>query len=532
MKKLLVLVFTIYLQASFGQIEKNLDSKPVSVTIFLDKAQVTRIASTTTEAGRFGLVLSGLSANLDPQSIQVSGKGAFSILGVSHRRNFLNEFNRPHALKKLFDSLAWYQKQLQQELNKKEVLEKEEQLLMANQKFSGNNQNLTVNDIRLMSDYYRNRITEILGGKSKAVEQTRAWNEKIARVNRQISEQNELLSSNTGEIVISIQAEKSTPVNLEIKYVVSNAGWTPVYDLRASGTNAPVSIIYKAQVIQSTGENWNDVRISLSTANPNLSGTKPELYQWNLDIQQPIVIQNFKGRNRELMMAEPSVAMAARANQEDAGSLAGTVSLIQTGLNAEFSIATPQSVPSGPKPIIMDIQHSNLTAHYEYSVVPKLDKTAFLMAYVTGWEDLSLLRGSANIFFEGTYVGQTFIDPNQVKDTIALSLGRDPRIVITREKSKELSSRKLIGTHQRETATWTVKIRNNKNEPVKISVEDQVPVSVNSLIEVLAVDAPGANWDKQTGRLKWTLNINPSENKTLTFRYDIKYPKDKIISGL
>jgi len=532
MKKLVIVLSALCICNAYSQTEKNIDSKPVSVTIFLDKAQVTRTAATTTDAGRYGLVLSGLSAALDPQSIQVSGKGSFSILGVSHRRNFLSEFNRPQSLKKLFDSLAWCQKQLQLEMNKKEVLEKEEQLLMANQKFSGNNQNLTVNELRLMSDYYRNRMTEILGGKTKAGEQIRIWNEKISGLNRQITEQNELLTGNTGEIVVSIQAEKSTPVNLEVKYVVMNAGWTPIYDLRASGTNAPVTIIYRAQVLQSTGENWNDVKVSLSTANPNLSGTKPELYQWNLDIQQPIVIQNYKGRGRELRTAVPSVAMDASAFQEEAGTLAGSVSLVQAGLNAEFNIATPQSVPSGPKPIIMDIQHSTLNARYEYSVVPKLDKNAFLMAYVTGWEDLSLLQGSANIFFEGTYVGQTFIDPNQVKDTIALSLGRDPRIVVTREKSKELSSRKMIGTHQRETAAWTIKIRNNKNESVKISVEDQIPVSVNSLIEVSAAEAAGANWDKQTGKLKWTLNVNPAENKTLTFRYDVKYPKDKIVNGL
>jgi hypothetical protein len=157
MKKITVVLFTLCLSFTFGQTEKSIESKPVSVTIFLDKAQVTRTAAASTEAGRYGLVLSGLSANLDPQSIQVSGKGAFTILGVSHRRNFLNEFNRPQSLKKLHDSLSWFQKQLQQDLNKKEVLEKEEQLLVANQKFSGTNQNLTVNELRLMSDYPHDR---------------------------------------------------------------------------------------------------------------------------------------------------------------------------------------------------------------------------------------------------------------------------------------------------------------------------------------------------------------------------------------
>ena len=529
-------LFALLLAGSFianAQNEKSVESKPLNVTVFLNKAQVTRSASTQIESGRSNLVISGLSAILDPKSIQVSGKGAFSILGVSHRQNFLSEFNRPKSLKNLYDSLTYYQKQLQSEINKKETLEREEQLLSANQKFSGGNQNLTVNELKMMSEYFRTRVAEILSGKSKSADQIKNWNERINRINRQISEQNELFSRNTGEIVISVFAEKNTPAQLEIRYVVANAGWTPVYDLKTSGTSGPVNIIYKAQVFQSTGEIWNDVRVSLSTANPNLSGSKPELSQWYLDIQQPIVIQNIKPRSRELMMAAPPVAAEMmRSDLPEAETMAETVQLTQSGLNAEFVITTPQNIPSGPKPVVMDIQHTDLNAGYEYSTVPKLDKNAFLMARVTGWDALSLLPGEANLFFEGTYVGKTSIDPAQVRDTIALSLGRDPRIIVSREKVKELSSRKLVGTNQRETVGWAINLRNTKSEQITISVEDQIPVSINSMIEVTLVDAPGAKWDKQTGKLKWLLSLAPSENKTINFRYEIKYPKDKIIDGL
>ena len=530
MKKSFLAVMVISWIMADAQQEKSVESKPVSVTVFLNKAQVTRSVITQVDAGKSNLIISGLSAMLDPKSIQISGKGAFSILGVSHRQNFLNEFNRPKSLKVLYDSLNHYQKQLQAELNKNETLEREEQLLAANQKFSGNTQNLTVTELKSISDYYRNRTSEILTAKSKTTAQIRTWNDRITKINRQIAEQNELFTRNTGELVVSVTSEKSTPAQLEISYVVTNAGWSPVYDLRASGTTGPVSIIYKAQVFQSTGEQWNEVKVSLSTANPNLSGTKPELQQWNLDLEQPIVIQS-RGRNRELLMAAPPAEMM-RADMPDAATTADIVQLNQSGLNAEFVITTPQTIASGPKPVAMDIQHSNLNATYEYSTVPKLDKAAFLMAHVTGWNELSLLPGDANLFYEGTYVGKTFIDPNQVADTLALSLGRDPRIVVSREKVKELTSRKLIGTNQRENIAWSIKIKNTKSESVTMVVEDQVPVSVNSLIEISAVDAPGAKWDKQTGKLRWILNLAPSETKTLTFRYEVKYPKDKIIPGL
>ena len=143
-----------------------------------------------------------------------------------------------------------------------------------------------------------------------------------------------------------------------------------------------------------------------------------------------------------------------------------------------------------------------------------------------------MLPGEANIFFEGTFVSKTFIDPNNIKDTLSVSLGRDKRIVVKREKQKDLTSRKVIGTSQRESYTWEISIRNTKNEAVKISVEDQIPVTQNAQIEVLPTDLGGANFNTITGKLTWNLNLQPNETKKLVYKFDVKYPKDRQVSGL
>ena len=529
MKLFITLAFAFSLYPLLGQNERSVESKPTAVTIYLTKAQVTRSLTTSIDQGRTDIIISGLSANLDPESIQISGKGSATILGIAHRQNFMTELSRPKQLKILYDSLSFYQRQVRLEQNKKEVLEKEEQLLAANQKFTGANHNLTIAELKTMSDYFRTKLSEIISNKSKQDDQIKWWNEKISRVNRQIGEQNEVLSRNTGELVVSVQADKSTSLQLELKYVVTNAGWSPVYDLRSGGLKDPVSFVYKANVYQSTGETWKDVRVTLSTANPNLSGTKPELGIWGLDVVQPIVYQQ-RNRNAELMMAAPMVAKDA--SEVEVGSISQDISIIQSTLTTEFTIGTPQTINSGPKPTVMDIRRNELKADYSYAVVPKLDKNAFLVAKVTGWDELDLLQGEANIFFEGTFVGKTVIDPTQIEDTLTLSMGRDQRIIITREKLKDLSSRKLIGSNQRELAVWQIGLRNTKTEPVRITVEDQVPISLNTQIEISNVDIQGGRLDKQTGKVIWSINLAPSENKTIGFRYEVKYPKDKIISGL
>lgn len=519
----------------FGQQEKNVESEISQVTVFLSKAQITREVKTKIEIGKTDLILSGLTSQLDPSSIQVSGKGNFLILGIRHQQNFLNEFNVPVKLKKLKDSLTYYQNHLSLEQNQKEILNKEEQMLLSNQKIGGTNQNLTVNELKAMADFYRLRLTELLTGRMKQDEKIKKINEHIIRLQRQINSENELYTRNTSEIVVSVSAQAAVTGTLEVNYIVANAGWNPVYDLRAVNTKSPLSLSYKANVFQSTGEEWKNVRLKLSTANPNQSGLKPELYPWYLDFYTPVIYRD-NYRSKSLGRAVPA-ARAAEAEEmavEDfaAQSMSDFVSTIQTTLNTEFEIALPYTVASASKPTMVDIRNHEIKAEYNYAVVPKLEGDAFLLAKATGWEEYNLLPGEANIFFEGTFVGKTFIDPNNIKDTLAVSLGRDKRIVVKREELKDLTSKKLIGSNQREEHVWEITIRNTKSEPIKISIEDQLPISKNSQIEVTPTDTGGAKHNAVTGKLAWDLTIPANDAKKVGFRYEIKYPKDKQISGL
>ncbi len=518
----------------FGQTEKPIDSKITEVTVFLNKAQVTREAKTRLEAGKTNLVITGLTSQLDPQSIQVSGKGSFVILGISHRQNFLSDLNISRALKVWNDSVVLLQKQVILEQSQKEILNKEEQMLLSNQKIGGTNQNLTVAELKAMADFYRSRLGDIVTTRMKLDDKIKAMDERIAKLNRQINEQNQLYSRSTSEIVVSVSAEAVTPVELNVSYVVANAGWNAVYDIRAINTKSPMQLIYKANVFQSTGEEWKNVKLKLSTANPNLSGLKPELYSWYLDFYNPIVIRTpkYKSEMPATMREAENKSMADEVILEAAGSVAGFVSTVQTSLNTEFDISLPYTVSSSSKPTVVDIRNHEVKAEYSYSVVPKLDADAFLIAKAIGWEEFSLLPGEANIFFEGTFVGNSFIDPNNIKDTLALSLGRDKRIVVKREKLKDLTSRNVIGTTRKENYTWEISLRNTKTEAIRIHIEDQVPVSQNTQIEVAVTDTGGSNYNKQTGKLSWDIEMKPSEVRKVMFKFEVKYPKDKQVSGL
>ncbi len=522
---------------AFAQEEQRVESKITDVTVFLNKAQVTRLVKSKVNSGRSTLVLSGITSLLDQQSIQVSGKGKVVIEGISHRQNFLNEFTMPSKLRSLKDSVDLLQRQVMLEQSQREILNKEEQMLISNQKIGGTQSNLTAAELKAMADFYRVRLTDIVNSRMKLDEKIKKLNERLAQTQRQFNEQNELYSRNTSEIVVALSAETATPVELEVNYVVANAGWQPVYDLRATNTKSPIQLNYKANVFQSTGEEWNNVKLTLSTANPNEGGLKPELYTWMLDFYQPIAYRSYEN-NRGAAKKSMS-APAAAERMEDASMLQEVVqtsadytSTIQTSLNTEFSIGLPYTVSSANKPTLVDIRNHEMKAEYLYSVTPKLDKDAFLIAKAVGWEEFSLLPGEANIFFEGTFVSTTYIDPNNIKDTLTVSLGRDKRVVVKREKLKNFSSKKAIGGSQKDSYAFEISIRNTKAEAIKLVVEDQVPVSSNNQIEVTVNDVGGARYNKATGKLSWEINLQPAETKKVQFKYEVKYPKDKQLNGM
>ncbi|MCZ8022009.1 MAG: mucoidy inhibitor MuiA family protein [Cyclobacteriaceae bacterium] len=532
MKKIFLVLVGFAMQLQVEAQEIVTESNVNHVTVFLNKAQVNRLAKVRIPAGKSQVVVSNLSSMLDPQSIQVSGKGKFVIEGTSVRQNYLSEVNLPLPIKVLKDSANLLAKWIQLENSQKEILTREEQLLNTNQKIGGGNQNITVAELKAMADFYRTRMTDIVQARLKHDEKINRYQERLNKINAQIQEKNAQYSLNTSEIVVNISSDLQQAVELEIDYIVMNAGWQAVYDLRATNTNSPLSLGYKASVYQNTGEQWKNVKLTLSTANPNESGMKPELFTWFLDFYQPVVYRDRSTRGLSMKKAEAPAPEATADMQmsvasEEAVSSSFYVNTTQTTLNTEFAIAIPYTIESGNKPTLVEIKNHQVQATYLYSVAPKLNQDAFLIAKATGWEEFSLLPGEANIFFEGTYVGKTFLDPGTIKDTLSVSLGRDKRINVKREKTKDFNARKTIGSTQRDTYNFDITVRNAKSESIRIVVEDQYPISNNSQIEIATTQTSGATVNKAEGKLIWNLQLQPGESKKLTFGYEVKYPKDK-----
>jgi uncharacterized protein (TIGR02231 family) len=525
--------------AIFAQ-ENTIEVTPTikEVTVFLSRAQVETYTPITLEAGKTIVRLQNQTTFLDPQSIQVSGKGDFIILSVEHETDYLKKGEKPTKIQTLEDSIDRYTMLIDFNNQINDVLTKEEQLILANQNIKGQNTNLTAKELSDMADFFRERLEEI---REEIIDNTilvRKYQAKLNSYNNQLAEYNQSANQPSSTILVTVSAKTALSGSLKTTYITRNAGWYPSYDIRANDTKSPVQLAYKAQIVQNTGYDWKNVKIVLSTSNPAVGGNKPELNNWYVNIYDPSVAKpvartpRYKNEEYEKKSSESASLAWDDGKDVNASSIAEYTSEVETTLSVEFAIGLPYTILSGGKGQQVDIKNIDLPADYQYAVVPKLELSAFLLARITKWDTYNILSGNANIYFEGTFVGKTFIDASNTLDTLSISLGRDPHIVVERNLITDYTSKKMIGMNRKEEYGYEITIRNTKKEAITIVVEDQYPISQNSSLEIELIESTGAVIDATKGKLTWKLNIASAETKKLILKYSVKYPKDKKVQGL
>ncbi len=518
------------------------DSKITDVTVFRNYAKETRLANLTIPEGNSEIIISNVSTFMDENTLQVATKGNVKILSVSSRLNYLTDKLKSAQVIKLNDSIeilnednSWTKEQITS-------YQAELKLLDDNRILSNDKTTFTSAQVKELADLYRARSIELRKFIFDLSKKQKAATEKITRIKQQIAELNGNQSTSVKEIVLKVNAKNAGVVSFKCSYIVTNAYWTPIYDIRAKNINSPLQLDCRAKVVQNTGYDWKDVKLTLSTANPSANHDRPILYPIYVDFFQPDYYQYkmkkeyASGQMMEKMnmaMAPASVTISDDKSEEvfvDGLKVNDNNVTIQEGeMAVEYNIETLQDVESDNKEHIVGIQEIELPAIYSYHTVPKLDMTAYLLARVTDWAKYNLLAGEANIFFDDNYVGKSYLNPNVSADTLLISLGRDEKINVKRVKLNDYSAKKLLSGNIRETKAFETTIKNNKNTAIEIELLDQYPISKNSQIEITLEDANGATVTEEYGKLLWKIKLQPNESRKIKLVYTIKYPKDKQI---
>jgi uncharacterized protein (TIGR02231 family) len=522
-----------------------------AVTVYTDRAVVTRSATVDLTGGTTELVFANLPQTLNERSLQVSGRGTAQalILDVSAKQTYV-DFTPNARVKELEDQLKGFGKQVRGLDDRTNLLNASQASLgqMETALFAPPTKDVPRPDLNQFTsslNYLTEQKAKLATERAALDEQREELQNKINTAQNQLNELRGAGGKAFKTVTVRVSAPQAGNLDVALSYTVPGASWAPSYDARVLSAERAVALGYFGIVRQSTGEDWKDVMLTLSTARPGLGGAAPVLTVWNVDVFNPIALRGAMERDqRREMSAKMAMAAPAAVNMQSLTSDAAPMEMkdaemasatIESGAtSASFKIAVASSVPSDNSPQKVPITSAKLAANPEYLTVPKRLATAYLTAKVVNSSDFPLLAGGMNVFLDGTFVATSALRTVMAGEKFDLALGADEGISVKHKRvTKFTEDTGLTNSGKRITYEYLITIQNNKRTAERVIVADQIPLSRNEKIVVKQL-TPSAGELKPTdeGSLKWTLDLKPGEKRELTVKFTIEHPNDVNVGGL
>jgi len=534
-------------------------AKVEKATVYLNGAQLFSSHDVVLAQGVNDIIFEGVSPLLQAPSLQASGKGSFTIMEVKFDAIYPEaaavikpSTKKLKALQLVGDSIMEIQLQLDEITDKMAALQTEKNILLGNRLIKGETKRDTLNLFKDAMDYLRTRLNNLNAETYKLRREQNSRSQLMTDLLERQSNLNAIINQveNNGattpqatyRIIVSVLAEQATAGSISVNYFVAQAGWTPEYDLRADNNTNKLQLTHKARITQNTGIDWNNALLTLATGTPMQSTIKPDLAPAYLSFYNAYQKEQKKRtleKNapqtlsfNESLCSTGNVKNLDIDDAKDATFSFDWTSVSDNILNTEYDVRLRYTIPADGKQHLVAIQTKDLKTNYNLSSVPKMDASAYLLAKITGWEDLNLIPGNSRIYFDGSYIGESYIDPNTTNDTLVLSMGHDKGIVINRKKLKDKTKEKVLLEEKTIIVTYEIMIKNTKSVAAELHIDDQIPLSSNPGIVVKLADSSKAKYNEETGKLEWDINLKPKESRKISFTYEVKIPKDKIIAGL
>jgi len=656
----LIILFATNL--SFAQKEVNALAEMKKVTVFFTGAQIQHEHKIELSVGKQEIIFQKLTDFIDPNTVQVKAMGELTILSVRTKKNYEDQKISSEEINQLNSKRKALNAQDQTLRDEYTILELDKNLLMRNRDLKGYNEGLKVAELKETFTFMHTKLSEITNRQSVIEEELETLQKKMNQLEQEIISQRSKPVINYSEIVVEVDVEKTTNATFVFNYISPRATWKPYYDMRSDGIGKPVRLEAKANVSQTTGIEWKNVDLVLSTNDPYQNAQEPTMSPWyiyyNNAPQQKtqsarniptvdytgekirgevidastgealpftkITFPNFqnvgavtdfdgkfeitvpKGANyakasyvgytdvqlqitaaylkffmkpNELQLEEVKIsAYRQDVRNTPMSSYAGAVSSTVTGdyeleameisrgarsksngkknkalfddksiqqqsnwsptvativqkkdMRMEYTILSKMSIPTDGMDHRVSIGSFDLNASYEYHVIPKIDPSVYLAAQVNGWEKLNLMSGESNIYFDGTFMGKSYLDVNSTKDTLSFSFGKDNKISVDRTRIKEKSKSRTIGSRQKFEVTWEIKVKNNGGAMIPLIVKDQFPISNNADIKVKNGELNSGTLDEKTGIITWSFLKGITGSQSFTFDYSVDYQTGMIL---
>lgn len=568
MNKLPSLLLVLLLAATSSATALTADQHIKAVTVYPDRALVTRGGTVQLEAGVQTVVFDNLPLNLEEDSVRAKAQGKLKILGVEVRRDY-KEVAVSAGTKQLQDDVTKLDDQIraltdeQNDIGKRrDFLDRmRDKVTSATTSPDGKDPSASVTNMQGMFQLYGTEWSKMTSRQREIEFALRDLNKQRGDKANQLSLLQQPATPNTRSALVTVEADQAGPAEMQVNYLIAGAGWQPQYDAYADPDTQKVELTYYGVVRQTTGENWDGVALTLSSARPSTAARLPELAAWtidfggqgnvamddrNLDYERAKVMsrqltQRSWGNNsvmvngavqqQEDIPAAPSAVLTPAPADADL-QIAEVRSL---GPAATFSVPARTSIPSDDQPHRSAISVQTLKGEWTYETTPKLTAGAFLKTRVTNTSGGPLLAGDINAFLGNNFVGKSNIGLVAANASFDLFLGADENIKVTRTegvKKEEVGG--ILTRMKLYKRSFTIEVQNFKSIEASFKLRDQVPVSKNGQISVVVNKAEPAfkSKDDDTGVVVWEFKLKPNEKQKITVEYEVDAPYAQAVAGV
>jgi len=569
MKNLLLALLALAPVALFAE-PTPVSSQINSATVYRDRAVVTRTGHVELAAGETQLSFEKLPASLVEQSLQVSGRGTASatILDVSTRTIYIEE-NPDARIKALEDDKKGIEKKERTLNDRAAILEQQRQLLTrieASVTTPPGKESTTTT--RPSYDEWQKLLSFTDDNRSKLVVEQQTLDTQKEELEIKKSALNGQLNQLRGQagrshsfksVIVRVAAAKAGSLDLSLAYIAPDASWTPSYDARLRTEERAVELTYFGIVHQSTGEDWKNISLTLSTARPSLGGGAPELNPWIVDVidyaaqkraamESSMIFQEKRKMERQQFnnmapSAPATIGGRGMLADEDKEAALATAEVDTSATSASFKIAAAATILSDNTPQKVGITSAKLAAKLQYQSTPRAQETAFLSAYVNNTTDFPFLAGSMNTFLDDTFIAASSLKTVMTSEKFELALGADESIAIKRKLVNRFAEDTgLTSKGRRVTYEFLTTITNNKKTVERVVFKDLLPISRNEKIVVKLIgpdpkdvgtkDKPKEVTLEEDGKMVWRLDVKPGEKREVQFKFSVDYPGDITPTGL
>lgn len=516
----------------------EISSEVQKVTVYQSQARVSRTIKAEIVAGKQQLVLTGLPNGLDHNTTQVRGKGDFMLLGIRHEMVETERENFTEDLEQLALEITKIDQELSGLEDKIYLLDQEEEFLKVNRKIVGEQSGVSLENMKELSVFVNQGFSKVVNNRQKILKKKQELKKQKDRMEARFTKMLEDFKENSLQLILEVESDKKSKAEFTVEYMMRNCGWYPKYDLRADSEDQSLMITYVANVYQFTSEKWENISLVISSGDPSANNTKPILRPWTISSEPPL-LAGAGGESLKISMSRAEKPLMKKATverfaeEENAYSVESLTETTETAINISYEIDSKYTIPRETESVSINLQEFRPKADFKYIGVPKLDRCGFLIATVKEWDTGDLIPGKMHIYLDKAFVGETYLNTRTTEEELILSLGRDERIAIAREQQKhQKTSASLIGNKKKQVFSYLLKMKNNLGGEVEVAIEDNIPISEESEIQVKIIDIAEAQLDESKGILTWQVNLSPGESTEIKYQYEVVYHKERPPVGL